>query len=135
MVRSAACATRTGSRSSKGRKDAFHCPSRPDYTSPLLPTDFRKLEPGEAFDPTVGTDDGAAYFPLSLFGRICEATGRYSVSLTLNTDAPREECWLGTLPDRRPDAAEDRAAAQRLLRQVPRLQIRSNTLVITVIAD
>ena len=29
---------------------------RPDFTSPLSPADFRRLEPGEAFDPTAAAN-------------------------------------------------------------------------------
>src|SRR5688572_16750253 len=35
-----------------GPDGLFPTPEMPDFTSPLRPRDFRKLEPGESFDPT-----------------------------------------------------------------------------------
>jgi len=106
-------------------------PERPDFTSPLRPADFRRLEPGESFDPTVSAS-GAAWFPLASFDAISQHPGRYSVALELDTEAPDDQAWQGTLPDRRPSAAAEAAVVAKLLADMPRLRARSNTVTITV---
>jgi hypothetical protein len=103
----------------------------PDFTSPLRPADFRRLTPGESFDPTLAVK-GAAYFPIGAFDRIAEAAGECSVSLILDTEGPSPAAWMGTLPDRRPRAAAEAKEVARRLNEVPRLKVKSNTLVIEV---
>jgi hypothetical protein len=103
----------------------------PDFTSPLRPADFRRLAPGESFDPTLAAE-GAAYFPIGAFDQITEAAGRYSLSLTMDTEEPSPSAWMGTLPDRRPPSAGEAAEVARRLSQVPRLKVQSNTLTIEV---
>jgi hypothetical protein len=106
-------------------------PERPDFTSPLRPADFRRLEPGESFDPTIPVG-GAAWFPLASFDAVSQNPGRYSVALELDTEAPDDRAWQGTLPDHRPSAAAEAAQVAKLLADVPRLRARSNTVTITV---
>jgi hypothetical protein len=114
-----------------GPKGVLAAAESPDFTSPLRPVDFRRLAPGEHFDPTARTG-GAAYFPIAAFERITEAAGEYSVALQLDTDAPSPAAWMGTLPDRRPQAGAEADEIARRIREVPRLQVQSNMLLIRV---
>jgi hypothetical protein len=106
-------------------------PEVSDFTSPLHPADFRKLEAGEAFDPT-STAGGAHFFRLATFEAISETPGRYRLALELDTRGPDESAWAGTLPDHRPEASSEAEEVRRLLRKVPRLRVRSNTLEVVV---
>jgi hypothetical protein len=104
---------------------------RPDFTAPLSPADFRRLEPGEAFDPTRPVN-GARYFPVSMFESLTENPERYRLTLELDTTAPDERSWGGSLPDHRPDSQQRAGEVQQLLLKVPRLRVRSNTLELVV---
>jgi hypothetical protein len=106
-------------------------PELSDFTSPLRPADFRKLEAGEAFDPS-STAGGAHFFPLATFEAISETPGRYTLAVELDTRGPDESAWAGTLPDRRPEAKGEAEEVRHLLLKVPRLCIRSNTLEVVV---
>jgi hypothetical protein len=103
----------------------------PDFTSPLRLADFRRLAPNESFDPRV-PKDGAAYFPLATFAAVSRQPGRYSLALELDTMAPDERAWQGTLPDRRPVAAGEADLVRKRLADVPHVRVRSNTLIVTV---
>jgi len=103
----------------------------PDFTAPLRPADFRRLAPGEAFDPTKRVDD-AWYFRVSAFDRIVEASGDYRIFLELDTNAPDPSAWQGTLPDRRPGLEAERREVALLLEKVPRLRVRSNVLQVSI---
>jgi len=115
-----------------GPKGRLSGPETPDFTSPLRPADFRLLEAGQSFDPTDPVD-GASYFPITTFAHVTEEPGDYALSLELSTEAPSAAAWLGTLPDRRPQAQSDAEHVTRLLTDVPRLHLRSNTLNVKVI--
>ena len=106
-------------------------PERPDFTSPLLPDDFRLLKPGERFDPT-DPSAGGRFFPISAFDALSELPGRYRVSLELDTRSEDVRQWMGTLPVRGPELERQAAAVSSRLRAVPRLVVRSNALEITV---
>jgi hypothetical protein len=94
--------------------------------APLRAVDFRLLLPQESFDPTKPLDD-AAYLPLFLFRNFRPpAPGVYELSLTLSTESERDEQWIGI----RGYPGEEKAL--ELLKDVPRLKIRSNTLLLNV---
>jgi hypothetical protein len=115
----------------EGPDGAFPLSEASDFTSPLRPADFRRLEPGEGFDPTVAAG-GAAYFPLATFGAVSQRPGRYTLALELDTAAPDDRAWQGSLPDRRPTAVSKAAQVRERLASVPRLRVRSNTVSIDV---
>lgn len=103
-------------------------PPEDPLVGPLRSTDFRRLGPGEAFDPTRG-DGGAAYLPLSTFTTFSpREPGTYAYTLELSTESSRPEEWLGRFGQ---EAAE-RASVLELLAHVPRLTVTSNILDIEV---
>jgi hypothetical protein len=104
---------------------------RPDFTAPLSPSDFRRLEPGEAFDPTRAVN-GARYFPISMFESLAEVPERYRLALELDTTASDERDWAGSVPDHRSESQKRSGEVHQLLLKVPRLRVRSNTLELVV---
>jgi hypothetical protein len=97
-------------------------PAAPEdpLVGPLRAADFRRLGPGEAFDPTL-RDAGAAYLPLATFATFAPAEpGRYRYSLTLSTESSDPEQWLGRFNQ---DA--ERAAVLELVARVPRITATS----------
>ncbi|MDX0481416.1 hypothetical protein GOD90_20280 [Sinorhizobium medicae] len=113
-----------------GPKGELSPPESPDFTSPLRAADFRRLAPGESFDPTLPVD-GAAYFPIAAFERLSDEAGDYSVTLELDTSASTPAAWMGTLPDRRPQAESEAGEVVRRINEIPPMKVRSNTLLIT----
>jgi hypothetical protein len=96
-------------------------------TGPLRATDFRRLAPGEAFDPTA-REGGAAYLPLLTFATFApQEPGAYTLTLELSTDSERPEQWLGSWGQ---DRERDRVL--ELVEQVPPMTLRSNDLVVDV---
>lgn len=104
---------------------------RPDFTSPLGVADFRRLGPGESFDPTEPVG-GARYFPIAAFGAISEEAATYEVALELDTTAADEAAWRGSLPVPRPIPPDQTERVRTLLQQVPRVRLRSNVVRLTV---
>jgi hypothetical protein len=87
---------------------------------PLRTVDFRRLAPGETFDPT-RRDEGAAYLPLATFTAFAPAEpGRYRYAVTLSTESRDPEEWLGRFNQ---DA--ERAAVLELVARVPRITTTS----------
>jgi hypothetical protein len=96
-------------------------------TGPLRAVDFRRLAPGEAFDPTA-REAGAAYLPLLTFATFApQQPGAYTLTLELSTESERPDEWLGSWGQ---DRERDRVL--ELVKQVPRMTIRSNDLVVEV---
>lgn len=94
--------------------------------APLRLEDFRRLAPGEGFDPT-DARAGANFLPLLAFAHFTPArAGRYELRLTLSTASANVEDWLGMLGY--PGEAEVVAR----LKEVPRLSVESNTAVVEV---
>jgi hypothetical protein len=90
--------------------------------APLRLSDFRLLEPGEGFDPTL-----PPWLPLRAIQDFRPpAPGRYQLTLALDTDSPDEPAWLGLLGYPGEEAVLARLA------QVPRLRVESDPLVIDV---
>jgi hypothetical protein len=104
-------------------------PPEDPLVGPLRLTDFRLLQPDEAFDPT--TPEGeAAWVPISTFGTFRPAIpGRYQFSLVLSTESQRPEEWLGKFGQ---DA--ERSAVLERVSEVPRLTARSSPLDIEIVA-
>ncbi|MEB8336199.1 hypothetical protein [Streptomyces endophyticus] len=91
---------------------------------PLRAQDLQRLAPGESFDPTAG----AGCLPLLTFTNFApQAPGRYGYALTLSTEAPRGEEWLGAfgLP-----SGTERKVLLDLVAQVPRVTVRAPLLVV-----
>ena len=94
---------------------------------PLRATDFRRLAPGEAFDPTARAG-GAAYLPLLTFATFApQQPGAYTLTLELSTESERPDEWLGSWGQ---DRERDRVL--ELVEQVPPMTVRSNDLVVDV---
>jgi hypothetical protein len=98
----------------------------PDMVAPLRLQDFLRLLPGQGFDPTI-PQKGATYLPLNTFTSFRPLhPGRYEFRLSLSTDSPQDEDWLGIIGYPGQDQVLSRLA------EVPRLQIESNTAVVEV---
>lgn len=94
--------------------------------APLRVTDFRMLHPQESFDPTKPIDE-ASYMPLFLFNNFYPpAVGTYELSLTLSTESPNDEKWLGWV------GYPGEEKVLKLLKEVPRLEVKSNVLLLKV---
>jgi hypothetical protein len=66
-------------------------PPEDPLVGPLRTADFRRLAPGDEFDPT-----GPGFLPLTTFANFApDWPGVYSYALTLSTESPRPEAWLG----------------------------------------
>lgn len=90
---------------------------------PLRPDDFRRLEPGEAFDPT-----GPGYLPLTTFTTFApERPGTYLFTLTLSTLSSSPGEWLGRFGQ-----GEERAALLELVGRVPHERAVSRPLPVEV---
>ena len=88
--------------------------------------DFRDLNPGESFDPTVPQRE-EAYVSLVTFADFRPLfPGRYELRLTLSTESQRGEDWLGLLEF----PGKELVLAQ--LAEVPRLRVESNVAVVEV---
>lgn len=97
-----------------------------DMLAPIRPTDFRRLAPGEEFDPTDRLVS-SGYLPLVRFNDFRPpAPGRYELRLTLATDADDPSAWFGTWNQ------QDTERITALVAQVPRVRVESNALVIVV---
>jgi hypothetical protein len=97
-----------------------------DMAAPLRIQDFRRLAPGDGFDPTRPSGD-AAYQPLATFATFSPTTpGRYELRLTLDTDSQADEQWLGIVEYPGKEAVLERLA------QVPRLRVDSNIITVEV---
>lgn len=95
--------------------------------APLRLKDFRLLQPGEGFDPTVPLDD-IAYLSLITFKTFRPPfPGRYEFRLTLSTESERDEQWLGIIEYPGKEQVLSRLA------QVPRVRIESNAAVVEVV--
>ena len=94
--------------------------------APLRLEDFRRLAPGEGFDPT-DASAGPNFLPLLAFASFAPAhAGRYELGLTLSTESANPEDWLGMLGY----PGEEAVVAR--LREVPRLRVESAAAVVEV---
>jgi len=94
---------------------------------PIRAADFRRLSPGESFDPT-RPDQGAGYVPLSTFATWpCPAAGEYQFVTRLSTASQAPEQWLGRFGQH-----EDLASIRDLIARVPQLTVDSNSLTVRV---
>jgi hypothetical protein len=108
--------------------DVVAAPSSPEdpLVGPLRPTDFKRLTPGESFDPS-DPSGAAAYLPLSTFANfIPRSPGTYRYVLALSTESDAPERWLGRFNQ---DA--ERNAVLDLVQRVPRLTL-SNAVEVEV---
>jgi hypothetical protein len=98
-------------------------------TGPLRAADFRRLGPGEAFDPTARAG-GAAYLPLLTFATFApHQPGAYTLTLELSTESERPDDWLGSWGQE-----PERERVLELVKQVPRMTLRANELMMEVSA-
>jgi len=101
-----------------GRVVAAPPPPEDPLVGPLRAADFRRLAPGESFDPT-RPSHGAAYLPLSTFANFTpskQGAYRYELELSTNSDSP--ERWLGRF-----NQEDERAAVLELIGKVPRVTV------------
>lgn len=101
-----------------GRVVATPPPPEDPLVGPLRVADFRRLEPGESFDPT-RSSHGAAYHPLSTFGSFVppqEGVYRFELELSTASDSPKR--WLGRF-----NQEDERDAVLELVEKVPRLTV------------
>jgi hypothetical protein len=113
---------------SGGRVVALPGPPEDPLFGPLRPSDFRLLEPGQAFDPT-RREGGAAYRALSTFhAPVLRERGRYELRLSMSTESARPEEWLGRF-------GQDEVRAEVLARValVPRVTIAAEPLWLDVL--
>jgi hypothetical protein len=92
-----------------------------DYARGLQPDDFVQLAPGESFDP----QKGKGFIPiqrLAWFKPAEPGTYRLRLHLDATADDPRE--WMGQTYVR------ERQRVESLLKQVPQVDVWSNTLEI-----
>jgi hypothetical protein len=102
-------------------------PPEDPLVGPLRVADFRRLGPGEAFDPTRG-DSGEAYLPLATFASFYPAEpGIYEYHLTLSTGSGTPEEWLGRFGQ---EAERDRVLD--LIARVPRVTATASILEVEV---
>ena len=95
-------------------------------TAPLRTSDFRLLKPKECFDPTKSAGE-ASYLPIFTFRNFSPSqAGIYELSLTLSTESRRDEQWLGITGY----PGEEKVI--ELLKDIPRLTVKSNVLTIKV---
>ena len=98
-----------------------------DMSAPLRAQDFRRLQPGESFDPTAATGE-AAYLPITTFQNFRPAVpGRYEFRLTFSTASEEDEEWLGLI------GYPGEAEVLKRLKEVPRLRVKSNSAIIEVV--
>jgi hypothetical protein len=101
-------------------------PPEDPLVGPLRVADFRRLGPGEGFDPTRG--EGAAYLPLITFASFQPTEpGVYQYTLTLSTESQEPEEWLG-----RYNQEAEREAVLDLVARVPRLTVTSAPALVEV---
>jgi hypothetical protein len=101
-------------------------PPEDPLVGPLRVVDFRRLGPGEGFDPTRG--EGAAYLPLITFATFQPTEpGAYQYTLTLSTESQDPEEWLG-----RYNQEAEREAVLDLVARVPRLTVTSPPALVEV---
>lgn len=96
-------------------------PPEDPLVGPLRTADFRRLAPGESFDPT-RPSQGAAYLPLSTFANFVPSKKgiyRYELELSTNSDSP--ERWLGRF-----NQEDERASVLELIGRVPRLTVTAS---------
>ena len=100
------------------------------FCSPLREKDFVKVLPGEMFDPY---DQSAGFFPaLQLDPFVFRTPGAYRVRFVYSTMSDsialwRNGGWEGVPADERPKILA-------LFARVPKLEVRSNELTVTVVA-
>jgi len=93
-------------------------PQEDPLVGPLRVEDFRKLDPGESFDPTQPSH-GAAYLPLSTFANFVPSKqGKYRFELALSTESDSAERWLGRF-----NQEDERASVLELIKEVPSLAV------------
>jgi hypothetical protein len=100
--------------------DVVAAPRSPEdsLVSPLRAVDFRRLAPGESFDPTEPTG-AAAYLPLATFANfVPQRAGRYRYALALSTESDAPERWLGRF-----NQEAERSEVLGLVQRVPRLTV------------
>jgi hypothetical protein len=99
-----------------GRVVAEPGPPEDPLVGPLRRDDFRRLAPGDSFDPA-----GLGYLPLATFATFRPSEpGTYRCTLAFSTESERPEQWLGRFGQE-----AERDAVLELVTRVPRLRLRS----------
>ena len=90
-----------------------------DYARGLQADDFVQLAPGESFDP----QKGKGFIPIQpLAWFMPTEPGTYRLRLRFDATAEDSRLWMGQTPVR------DRTRVERLIKQVPQVEVCSNTL-------
>lgn len=96
-------------------------PEELDYVRGLRPEDFVRLAPGESFDP----QEGKSFIPIQQLAWFKPAEpGRYRLRLHVDATAEDPREWMGHT------FVRDQRQVETLIRQVPRVEVWSNTLEI-----
>jgi hypothetical protein len=96
-------------------------PEGADYVPALRPNDFVRLNPGESFDP----QQGQGFIPIQQLSRFKPTRpGKYRLRIRLDATARNPRQWMGHT------AGSDQQLVESLIRQVPKVQVHSNTLEI-----
>jgi hypothetical protein len=107
----------------KGAIVAQPGPPEDPLVGPLRTADFRRLAPGEEFDPT-----GTGYLPLATFANFTPSrSGVHRYTLTLSTKSARAEDWLGRFGQ---DA--ERAEVLALVAKVPQCTVTAAPLDVEI---
>jgi len=97
-----------------GRVVAAPPPPEDPLVGPLRTADFRRLAPGESFDPT-RPSQGSAFLPISTFANFVPSKeGAYRYELELSTNSDSLEKWLGRF-----NQEDERASVLELIGKVP----------------
>ncbi len=92
--------------------------------SELREKNFVKVSPGRTFDPYQQIGDHGFFFASQLNSRTFRTTGEYRIRFFYSTNSNNMDAWFG-------DAENDKLVG--LLRQVPKVEIRSNEIKVSVV--
>ena len=96
-------------------------PPEDPLVGPLRRADFRRLGPGESFDPTAA-EEGAGYHPLATFATFRpRQPGVYQFTLTLSSQCPDPDQWLGAFGQN-----AERDAVLGLVSRVPQVTVTAS---------
>lgn len=114
----------------KGPDGELSPPEAPDFTSPLTPSDFQCLMPGEAMDPTHSTK-GGRFQSLQTLSAMTLQPGEYAITIEFDTSSEDCDEWEGTLPDFH-QTAEQLELARKRVAQTPHIRVASKTTLVLV---
>ncbi|HEY1190530.1 MAG TPA: hypothetical protein VGE74_23050 [Gemmata sp.] len=111
-------------------KSAVRETARCGNMNPLLAKDFVKVPAGKAFDPYQRTDQHGFFSARQLSPQTFRELGKYRIRFVYSTKSDDIGNWGG---DGRRNVVTDKALVD-LLKQVPKVEIRSDEFTLTVVA-